>query len=133
LVISPAAPYEESVAQAIEITDGFFRNAFFASQSDQQAFGTTANRAANVKLGIQATATWQYERTQRGQGGIRFIDFMLELVDLGTGDARLFGMDIGGESGEDGTEVEEFVLDAFENDGEGGDWGKRCALRRGSS
>ena len=48
------------------------------------------------------------------------IDFAFELGDFSIGDARLFGMDIFGQSGKDGAEVEEFVLDAFEDDCERG-------------
>ena len=48
------------------------------------------------------------------------IDFAFELGDFSIVDARLFGMDIFGQSGEDGTEVEEFVLDTLEDDGERG-------------
>lgn len=132
-VIDPTAPDEEGVAQTVEIADGFFGDAFGAGESDEKTFGTATDGAADVKVGVEAAATGEDERTQGSEDGVGLIDFVFELGDLGVGDARLFGMNVFGQSGEDGAEVEEFVLNTFEDDGEGRDGGKRFCGNAGGA
>ncbi len=124
-VVGPAAPNEESVAQAIQVAHGFFGHAFFARQADEQAFRPSANRAADVQIGVEPAAARQHKRAQRGEHRIGRVDFAFELIDFSAGNARLFGMDVLRQRRENGAEIEEFVLHALQHSGEARDGGQR--------
>ena len=64
-VIRPTAPDKKGVAETVEIADGFFRDAFGASEPNEETFGATADGAADVEIGIEAAAAGQDEGKQR--------------------------------------------------------------------
>jgi hypothetical protein len=122
-VVDPAAPDEEGVAEAVEISDGFGGDAFFVAEGDGNALGTAADGAAEVEFGVDAAASGKDEGAERTERLIHGVDFVFETLDLDFGDAGLLGMDIAGVSGEDAAEVEEFMLDAVEDDAKGLEFG----------
>ncbi len=63
-----------------------------------------------MQFRIQACAARQYETAERRQTLIRFVNLTLQLLYLASRDARLFWMHILRQSGQDGAEIEQFVL-----------------------
>jgi len=126
-VVDPAAPDEEGIAEAIEVSDGFGGDAFFVAEGDGDTFGTAADGAAEMEFGVDAAASGKDEGTERTKRLIHGVDLVFEALDFDFGDAWLLGMDIAGVSGEDAAEVEEFVLDAVEDDAQGLEFGLSVA------
>lgn len=60
-----AAPNEESVAEAVQILNGFGRRGFGGGEGDGAAFGAAADRAAEMELGIEATSAGKDEAAER--------------------------------------------------------------------
>src|SRR5208283_5069493 len=112
--VDPAAPDEQRVTQSIEIADGLGGHGLFAGKRNQQPLGAAADGPANMKLGIEAAASGQDERSKRLQFLVRRIQFRFELGNIGGCNARLLRMYIRGQRSENGTEVEQLMLDPFE-------------------
>jgi len=122
-VVDPAAPDEEGVAEAVEVSDGFGGDVFFVAEGDGDALGAAADGAAEMEFGVEAAAAGKDEGTEGTERLIHGVDLMFEALDFDFGDARLLGMDVAGVSGEDAAEVEELMLDAVQDDAQGLDFG----------
>lgn len=126
-VVDPTAPDEEGVAEAIEVADGFGGDVLFVAEGDGDALGTAADGAAEMEFGVDAATAGEDEGAEGSEGLIHGVDLVLEAVDFDFGDAGLLGMHVVGIGGEDAAEVEEFMLNAMEDDAEGLDFGLRLA------
>src|ERR1017187_7158691 len=120
-VAGPTAPDKQGVTQTVQVADGFRRHAFGAAERDHNAFGAAAHGAADMEFGIEAAAAGQDEGAQRRHVLVHEVHFAFELGDFGIGDARLAGMDVLGDGGENRAEIEEFVLHAQEDGGQQGE------------
>ena len=118
-----SAPHEERVREAVEVSDGLRIHRCGAREGDSAALGPAADGAADVEIGVEARAAGEHEGAKRGQLLLAFVHLALQQRDVGLGDARLLGMDVLGQRREDGSEVEELVLDAREGLREGDDVG----------
>ncbi len=110
-MIRPAAPYEECIAQAVQIADRVRRNLFLAREGDQKPFRAAANRPRHVQLRIEARAPGKNEAAQRRQILVHRIDLALELRHFRRCDARLLRVNVLRLGRENGAEIEQLMLD----------------------
>ena len=114
-MVGPTAPDEEGVAETVYVGDAEGVDLLMLRELAEEPLHAAADRAAEVEVGVEAGAAGQDKATEGFEVSVAAVHLGLECVDIGLTDARLAGMNILGQRGEDGAEVEEAVLDAAED------------------
>lgn len=87
-------------------------------KGDEDALGAAGHGTADMKFRAESRAAGENEGPERFENLVHRIHFLFEPFRLDGRDAGLRRVDVFGEGGEDGAEIEEFVLDAEEDRGQ---------------
>ena len=120
-MVGPPAPDEEGVAESVHIGDADGVDGLVLGELAEQPLHAAADRPAEVKVGVEARTAWQDEAPERFEACVAAVHLGLQLLHVGLADARLAGVHILREGGEDGAQVEEGVLHPAEQPSEAGE------------
>jgi hypothetical protein len=117
-VIHPPAPDKECVAKPVEIAQRIVVPPLLPGKGDKKPFGTPAYRSAEVEFRIETRGAREDERSQGMQVLIGGVDLMFQTFDVGACHTWLPGMNVLGQRGQNGAQIEKFVLYTLQGEDE---------------
>ena len=88
--IGDTRQHEEKIGEPVQIDDYYLRHVFIAAQTDDRAFGPSADCSCDVQGCRFWRPAWKNERAQRLQSALAVVDCPLQFGDPCFGDLGLF-------------------------------------------